>query len=295
MVVGATPDGREIVETPTTLGPLGLFAVTTEGPGAGPGPTVMLLSVANEHHMGPNRLWVELARKWAALGITSVRFDLSGLGDSPTRAGQAEFVARAPAAFDDVADIARAVSPDDPSNVIFVGLCSAAYQAIENALVLGPRGIIAVNPVLSFLPPEMIGGGTIDPRRRACLPRTPLVEKFHDDGPLAPLRRRFPNLGWSIRNFIARGQRPSIWLRELTAMGVDSLFVCGDREIRQIRRGMSTHTYERLLAARHLQLEFVPGLDHGLLLSAHRAQVTDMMTAFLTARVPASKPEVRAS
>jgi hypothetical protein len=58
---------------------------------------------------------------------------------------------------------------------------------------------------------------------------------------------------------------------------------------------MSTHTYDRLLAARHLQLEFVPGLDHGLLLSAHRAQVTAMMTAFLTARIAPSQTEVRAS
>jgi len=297
VVVGTRPDGREIVETPTTLGPLGLFAITTEVPGAAVGPTVMLLSVANEHHIGPNRLWVELARQWAALGLRAVRFDLSGLGDSPTRPGQAEFVARAPEAFDDVGDVAAAVSPDDPSNVVFVGLCSAAYQAIENALVLGPRGIIAVNPVLSFLPPEMSAGNPMDPRRRACLARTSLVEKFHDNGPLAPLRRRFPNLGWSIRNFIARGQRPAVWLRELTALGVEGLFVCGDREIRQIRQGMTAHTYEQLTGSGHLQLEFIAGLDHGLLLSAHRTQVTAMMTAFLTARLteqPSTRPQVAA-
>jgi alpha/beta superfamily hydrolase len=284
MVVGTRPDAREIVETPTALGPLGLFAITTEVPGAVVGPTVMLLSVANEHHIGPNRLWVELARQWAALGMRCVRFDLSGLGDSPIRPGQAEFVARAPEAFDDVGAAAAAVSPADPSNVYFVGLCSAAYQAIENALALGPRGIIAVNPVLSFLPPEMAAGQPMDPRRRACLPRTPLVEKFHDDGPLAPLRRRFPNLGWSIRNFIARKQRPAVWLRELTADGVEGLFVCGDREVRQIRQGMTSHTYAQLTGTGHLQLEYIAGLDHGLLLSAHRNQVTAMMTAFLEAQ-----------
>ncbi len=284
VVMGTRADGREIVETPTALGPLGLFAITTEVPGAVVGPTVMLLSVANEHHIGPNRMWVELARQWAALGMRCVRFDLSGLGDSPTRPGQAEFVARALEAFDDVGAAAAAVSPADPSNVYFVGLCSAAYQAIENALILRPRGIIAVNPVLSFLPPEMTAGGSMDPRRRACLPRTSLVEKFHDDGPLAPLRRRFPNLGWSIRNFIARSQRPAVWLRELTESGVQGLFVCGDREIRQIRQGMTSHTYARLTGTGHLQLEFIAGLDHGLLLSAHRAQVTAMMTEFLTAQ-----------
>jgi hypothetical protein len=154
-----------------------------------------------------------------------------------------------------------------------------------------------VNPVLSFLPPEMSAGNPMDPRRRACLARTSLVEKFHDNGPLAPLRRRFPNLGWSIRNFIARGQRPAVWLRELTALGVEGLFVCGDREIRQIRQGMTAHTYEQLTGSGHLQLEFIAGLDHGLLLSAHRTQVTTLMTAFLTARPTeqrSTRPQVAA-
>jgi pimeloyl-ACP methyl ester carboxylesterase len=220
-----------------------------------------------------------------------VRYDLSGLGDSPTRPGQAEFVARATEAFDDVDAVAAAVSPDDPSNVYLVGLCSAAYQAIENALVLRPRGIIAVNPVLSFLPPDMMAGHSMDPRRRVCLPRTSLVEKFHDDGPLAPLRRRFPNLGWSIRNFIARKQRPAVWLRELNTIGVEGLFVCGDREMRQIRQGMTSHTYARLIGTGRLQLEFIAGLDHGLLLSAHRTRVTEMMTAFLTEAATAKSSE----
>src|SRR5260370_616482 len=84
-----------------------------------------------------------------------------------SRPGRAEWGGRALEGFDDVAGVAAAVSPADPSNVYFVGLCSAAYQAIENALMLRPRGIIAVNPVLSFLPPEMTAGGSMDPRRRA--------------------------------------------------------------------------------------------------------------------------------
>jgi alpha-beta hydrolase superfamily lysophospholipase len=294
VVMGTRSDGRPIVETPMTLGPNGLFAITTEIPGAATGPAVMLLSVANEHHIGPNRLWVELARRWAELGIRVVRFDLSGLGDSPTREGQTEFIARAMEAFDDVDDVARALRPDDPSDVVLVGLCSAAYQAIENALVLSPRGIVAVNPVLSFQPPEMAAGRRMDPRRRACVPRTSLVEKFHDDGPLASLRRRFPDLGWSIRNLVARTRRPAVWLNELGRLGVDGLFVCGDREIRQIRQGMSSRTYRRLTGSGHLSLEFIAGLDHGLLYSAHRERVTDIITEFVQARSGAlrARPEV---
>ncbi len=285
VVMGATPDGTPIVETPRALGPLGLFAITTEIPGA-TGAPVLLLSVANEHHIGPNRLWVELARRWAALGRPVVRFDLSGLGDSPTRPGQPEFVSRALEAFEDVHDVARAVSPEDPAGVCLVGLCSAAYQAIESALVFRPRAIVAINPVLSFQPPEMMAGGPVDPRRRVCIPRTAMVEKFHADGPLAPLRRRFPNLGWTIRNLMARGRRPAVWLRELDRNGVRSLFVCGDREMRQLRSGMTARTFRSLGSSGRLQFTFVPGLDHGLLRSDHRILVSDMVTEFVAATAP---------
>jgi hypothetical protein len=39
------------------------------------------------HRVGPYRLFVDLARRLADLGFTTLRFDLSGLGDSATYAG----------------------------------------------------------------------------------------------------------------------------------------------------------------------------------------------------------------
>ncbi|MFP2897131.1 hypothetical protein [Corallococcus sp. 4LFB] len=51
-------------------------------------PAVVLSNVGLNHHVGPYRLWVELARQLAGRGITTLRFDLSGLGDSrPRREG----------------------------------------------------------------------------------------------------------------------------------------------------------------------------------------------------------------
>jgi pimeloyl-ACP methyl ester carboxylesterase len=281
IVADTTSDGRPVIEQPVELGPLGLFGIATEAPGSLKGPTVLMLSVANEHHVGPNRMWVELARRWAE-NMRVVRFDLSGLGDSPTRPGQPEFVSRALEAFDDIDDVARAVSPDDPTDVVLVGLCSAAYQAVESALISAPRAIVAVNPVLSFRPPEMDDGASVDPRRRICLPRTDLIEQFHDRGRLSPLRRRFPNLGWTIRNVMAGSRRPAVWLRDLQGTGVRALFVCGDAEKRQMRSGMTSRNWHSLTASDQLRVEHIPGLDHGLLLAAHRERVTAMMTEFLT-------------
>ncbi len=272
----AVEHGQVLREHPVSLGPLGLFGIATEPIDPPDGPTVLLLNVANEHHTGPGRLWVEFARTWAAAGHRCVRFDMSGLGDSPARAGQPEFVARAPEAFEDVRDVAAAVSPDDPGNVVLVGLCSSAYQAIESALELRPKAVLAVNPVLSFQPPEMLAGQPVDPRRQVALPRTALVEAFHDQGPLAWLRRRFPDVGWKIRTLAARRTRPESWLRRLERDGVDALLVCGDREVRPIRQGTSSRTFAHLVSSG--RLKHIEGLDHGLLLADHREQVGIILT-----------------
>jgi pimeloyl-ACP methyl ester carboxylesterase len=281
IVVGTTATGQSVIETPSRLGPLGLFGMTTE-PSELVDPTpILFLSVANEHHIGPNRLWVDLARQWAAAGRRVIRFDLSGLGDSPTRPGQPEFVARALEHFEDVADVARAVSPSDPTDVAFIGLCSSAYQAIESALVLHPRAIVSINAVLSFAPPEMADGGAIDSRRRVCIPMNALVERFSDENSLSGLRRRFPNLGWTVRNVFAGSRRPAVWLRALARADGRSLFVCGEREMRQMRSGMSSHTFKKLATSGNVDFEFIPELDHGLLREDHREIVCGLMTRFL--------------
>ena len=50
---------------------------------------------------------------------------------------------RSVSAIDDVLDVARAVSPEDPGNVVLFGLCSSGYQVLEAALDLLPRGVCA--------------------------------------------------------------------------------------------------------------------------------------------------------
>lgn len=277
-IVGSTPDGSPIVEKPVSLGPHGLFAVSTDVPGRTGGPTVVFLNVATEPHVGPARLWVELAREWAARGLRSVRVDMSGLGESPVRDGEPEFVIRLPVAFDDVNEIAGAVSPHDPTDVVFVGLCSSAYQALDSSLIAHPRGVVALNPVLTFQVPEVQAGHDLDPRRRVALVRNAVIEQFHAEGPLSSLRRRFPNLGWRIRTLMAMGKRPSLWLKDLLAPGTKLMLVCGDREARPFQQGVSKRTMARLVDSGGFRFEYIAGLDHGLLVSAHRDRIRKMVT-----------------
>jgi hypothetical protein len=46
-------------------------------------PAFLFLNAGLDHHVGPNRLYVTLARKLAEVGVASLRFDFSGIGDSP--------------------------------------------------------------------------------------------------------------------------------------------------------------------------------------------------------------------
>src|SRR6185437_13791620 len=42
----------------------------------------LLLNAGGTRHIGPNRNWVEAARRWAVRGIPSLRLDLLGIGES---------------------------------------------------------------------------------------------------------------------------------------------------------------------------------------------------------------------
>jgi hypothetical protein len=50
-------------------------------------PPVLLWNVGIQHHVGPYRIWVDLARRLSAEGFASLRFDLGGMGDSEVGRG----------------------------------------------------------------------------------------------------------------------------------------------------------------------------------------------------------------
>jgi len=125
--------------------PLGGDAV--EAP-KGRRPTLVLLNSGIVHRVGPNRLYVILARRLAGHGFTTFRFDLSGLGDSRV-------------AWDPEASDSRGMTDRDVrlaldwldevvggrDGYVLAGVCSGADNA-RRAAVRDPRvaGSILIDP-----------------------------------------------------------------------------------------------------------------------------------------------------
>ncbi len=95
-------------------------------------PAVLLWNVGVNHHVGPHRSYVDLARGLAADGITSLRFDLSGLGDSSVRR---DAVPEAKRAFDDLTEAAALLEKRTGIRALLpVGFCSSIDSAHAFAL-----------------------------------------------------------------------------------------------------------------------------------------------------------------
>ncbi|MGH7678898.1 MAG: alpha/beta fold hydrolase [Gemmatimonadaceae bacterium] len=110
----------------------GLVGILTLPATAVVAPHVVLLNSGVIHRVGSNRIYVELARALATAGITVLRFDLSGIGDSRRRTDVSsvrESVER------DIADaIEYLASTRGSDQVVLMGLCSGAFDALTSAI-----------------------------------------------------------------------------------------------------------------------------------------------------------------
>jgi hypothetical protein len=106
---------------------------------AGPaGPvTAVLLNAGAIRRIGPNRMWVEIARRWAAAGVPTLRVDLRGIGDSEGESELYDDVPQlyAPDFLDQVRSTFDALAASGhPDRFAVAGLCSGGYWAFQVAL-----------------------------------------------------------------------------------------------------------------------------------------------------------------
>ncbi len=115
--------------------------------------TIIMFNAGAIRRIGPNRIWTEAARRWAAAGIPVIRVDIEGIGDA---GGEGDKYAEGDEAFytPDLVEQARgalelAEEMGLPNRFVLGGLCSGAYWSFELA-ASDPRvrAIMMLNPRL---------------------------------------------------------------------------------------------------------------------------------------------------
>jgi len=132
---------------------------------------VVLLNPGAVRHIGPQRMWVEAARRWGALGVSTLRFDIVAVGDSdgdgssyPDRGAfqRLEFAAQVTAALDELERRGA------PGRFLVGGVCSGAYWGLHAGLAdERVRGLLLVNLLAFYWTPEL--GAVRDSRRARAL------------------------------------------------------------------------------------------------------------------------------
>jgi pimeloyl-ACP methyl ester carboxylesterase len=111
---------------------LGIETVAAESVASPTRPTWIFLNAGVVHRVGPHRLTVNLARRVALAGYATLRFDLSGLGDSRPRNG-VTFEHTAVQDICDAMDFLQRTS--GVPRFVLCGLCSGADNAVRTALL----------------------------------------------------------------------------------------------------------------------------------------------------------------
>jgi pimeloyl-ACP methyl ester carboxylesterase len=142
-----------------------LFGILSRPTAAGGStPAIILLNTGYEYRVGPHRIYVPLAREWAARGHAVLRYDLGGVGDSEPPPGAPENDPYPAHALDDLREAVDFIRKQAPGRrVIVAGLCSGGWHAFCAA-----RDGLAVDAIVSINPPLYLRGGmaTIQGRKR---------------------------------------------------------------------------------------------------------------------------------
>lgn len=291
------PSGAQVRERVVALGPLGLFGIETSPvrlppptkgtPATDRPPTVVFLDVAAEPCVGPGRLWVRTARSLAAAGTTSVRFNSSGLGDSPVRPGQRRGIVYAPEAVDDMEAVAHDLRPFHAGDVILVGQCSGAYNALEASTRLHARGVVAINPILDADLFSSTDPGL--PKRLVAIPRRRWVVRLSRHRAIKRIRSSVPGAVWRLLDRTHLVRSPARGIQPPVEAGTDVLLICGNEDARRYL-GRGRWVMDRLTRTGRLTFTHVEGMDHGLLLHRQQQEVARMLLDHLRAAPSAGVP-----
>lgn len=242
-----------------------LFGIVTEPPDRRNAKEcgVVLLDGGVTHRVGPNRIYVKLARRLAETGFTVLRFDFSGIGESPARRDNLPFdeytLAETREAIDHLGQ-SRGLS-----RFVLMGISSGGEIALRGAAVIpGVVACVSMNGIC--VPPgsehiyrrAFVSAAAADPRAWLRL----FAGKSNFGAIARRLKRHVADVFSSVRSR-QRGIDPLRDWRLLDDRGVHILMVFsgGDPTLRVFKKIHSPWIRKQELAAR-MRVEVVTGADH---------------------------------
>lgn len=244
---------------------------------------IILLNAGLLHKVGPYRLSVDIARRAALQGWTTLRFDLGGLGDSAI-ASSGNIEERT------LADIRAAMALLEPRGhrrFVLGGLCSAALNA-HRAAVHDPRvaGILSLDG-LAYPSPRFYVGRyapkVVNPMAWWRLARRKLGKTQTDER--APIYDEpFPP-----RDQVADE------LRALVKRRVHMLYVfTGEIADLVNHQGQFRRAFSDVPLGELLREVFIVDSDHAFTLLCHRRWLLDLVEDWLAASFPTGDREMKA-
>jgi len=263
---------------------------------------VILLNSGGDYHIGPRRMHVSLARRWAGRGCYVLRLDLSGLGDSDKLPGEPGNVVFPPRAMDDIRlAVEHMRATYGVQELTLGGMCSGAFHSLRAAVAqLRVNRIILVNPLNFFWEKDMtletvqtweVAHKPAEYRRqlfslrawrRVLFGEVSLLRvlKVYFKGPLfalhSQLRSVARQLGVRLKNDLARE------LQQVAADGVGIVFVFSRDDaginLLQMESGLSTEGLRK-----RYRLRLVDGADHNFTRSGPRAMLEQVLSEELFA------------
>lgn len=255
-------------------------------------PALVVSNVGLNHRPGPNRLYVDLARSLAARGFSTLRFDLSGLGDSAPRRDAPSDLGRA------VLDVSEAMDhlahKRGARSFALMGICSGT-DSTHTLATTDPRvsAAIFVDGYAYTTPLSTLHHYTLrnlEPgrwrrfARRFYEQRVARRAQAREPGEASEVYdRAYPTLE-QFRADVAR----------MSARGCESLFVYTGAwnyaylgQFDDMTRGVD-------LAGR-VRVEHFPRADHTFTAMNERARLFDTLGGWLEARFPAREAAARHS
>lgn len=252
------------------------------GTGGAQHPSVVFLNSGILHHIGACRLHVRLARRLAAQGVTSLRFDLSGIGDSESRRDTLSFQQSAVLEVQEALDYLAATR--GAREFILVGLCSGAdlgfWVSQSDPRVVGVAQLDAFAYRTAGYYVRRYAPRVVNPLAwlRFALSRIGLIKgatrgpEPGDDYTRPEYRRRFPP-----RNEVAVG------LRLLLNRGVHLLYLfSGGQSDHYNHRGQYRRSFHDINFGDLLRVEYYANADHLFSGLDHQQQVDAEVCAWVS-------------